>query len=285
MSVINLPGMPLPHMDALPKRDAIFTCAGVGFVKRFVMLENAVRALTQILSPPMRSILWRSIGLALLFIVGVAIALQRLLSFFGNSGETWLETTLGPKSHTSLEALSWLLSISSMFGILFGGLLLMPAITSLVASFFVDEVAGHVEREHYPADPAGSALQFIRAITEGSRTALLAVLIYLFALPFVLFAGAGFLIFFIATSWLLGREYFLLAAMRFRLPEDARALRRENASTIFAAGALIAAFCSIPIVNLATPIFGMAFMVHMHKQLSAQTRGTAIQPAGVSGRR
>jgi CysZ protein len=25
---------------------------------------------------------------------------------------------------------------------------------------------------------------------------------------------------------------------------------------------------SIPIVNLATPLFGMAFMVHMHKRLS-----------------
>ncbi|MCL2714246.1 MAG: sulfate transporter family protein [Alphaproteobacteria bacterium] len=244
------------------------------------MLENAIKALTQILSPPMRSILWRSIGLALLLVFGVAIALQRLLSFFANSGETWLETTLGPNSHTSLEALSWVLSISSLFGILFGGFLLMPAITSLVASFFVDEVAQHVESDRYPTDPPGTALPFLRAITEGSRTALLAVLVYLFASPFVLFAGAGFLIFFLATAWLLGREYFLLAAMRFRLPGDARALRKENASTIFAAGALIAGFCSIPIVNLATPIFGMAFMVHMHKQLSAPPSRTAIQPAG-----
>ena len=29
------------------------------------MLDDAVKALSQILSPPMRSILWRSIGLAL----------------------------------------------------------------------------------------------------------------------------------------------------------------------------------------------------------------------------
>jgi uncharacterized protein involved in cysteine biosynthesis len=31
---------------------------------------------------------------------------------------------------------------------------------------------------------------------------------------------------------------------------------------------VIAAFVSIPIVNLATPLFGMALMVHMHKRLS-----------------
>jgi CysZ protein len=35
------------------------------------------------------------------------------------------------------------------------------------------------------------------------------------------------------------------------------------------AGMFIAAFVSIPIVNLATPLFGMAFMVHMQKWLSA----------------
>jgi uncharacterized protein involved in cysteine biosynthesis len=31
---------------------------------------------------------------------------------------------------------------------------------------------------------------------------------------------------------------------------------------------IIAAFVSIPIVNLATPVFAMAFMVHVHKKLA-----------------
>ena len=56
--------------------------------------------------------------------------------------------------------------------------------------------------------------------------------------------------------------------MRFRGPAQARARRRDNAAVIFTAGAIIAAFVSIPIVNLATPVFGMALMVHMHKLLS-----------------
>jgi uncharacterized protein involved in cysteine biosynthesis len=66
--------------------------------------------------------------------------------------------------------------------------------------------------------------------------------------------------------------------MRFRLPEEAKAMRRDNAATIFTAGLFIAAFVSIPIVNLATPIFGMAFMVHMHKRLSGP-RPELIEPA------
>jgi CysZ protein len=242
------------------------------------MLDAAVKALSQMISPPMRSILWRSIGLALVLIVVLAIGLQRLLSWFATYGEVWLEGLLGPSWHSSLEIFAWIISIAAGLGVVFGSVFLMPAITSLVASLFVDDVAEIVEREYYPAERPGVALPFNQAIYEGIKTGLLTILVYLIALPFVFLAGAGFLIFFLATAWLLGREYFELAAMRFRSPEEAKAMRRDNAATIFTAGLIIAAFVSIPIVNLATPIFGMAFMVHMHKRLSGP-RPELIEPA------
>lgn len=232
------------------------------------MLDAALKALSQILSPPMRSILWKSVGLALVLIVAAAVALQRLLSWLAGSGEVWAETMVGSDYHMLINILAWIVSIAAGLGIVVGAVFLMPAITSLVASVFVDDVADIVEREHYPAERPGVALPVGRAITEGSKTALLTILVYLIALPFVLIAGAGFIVFFIATAWLLGREYFELAAMRFRGPEEAKVLRKQNSATVFAAGLFIAAFVSIPIVNLATPLFGMAFMVHMHKRLS-----------------
>ena len=246
------------------------------------MLDAAVKALSQILSPPMRSILWRSIGLALVLVTVLAIGLQRLLSWFAEYGEGWAEAMLGPGFHTTLNVLSWIISIAAGLGVVLGGIFLMPAITSLIASVFVDDVADHVEREHYPAERPGDALPLGVAIPEGIKTALLTILVYLIALPFVLFAGAGFLIFFIATAWLLGREYFELAAMRFRSPAEAKAMRKDNAATVFTAGLFIAAFVSIPIVNLATPLFGMAFMVHMHKRLSGP-RPELIEPARQTG--
>jgi CysZ protein len=242
------------------------------------MLNAAVKALSQILSPPMRSILWRSIGLALVLIVVLAIGLQRLLSWFATSGEVWAESMLGPGFHTALDIVAWILSIAASLGVVFGAVFLMPAITSLVASVFVDDVADIVEREHYPAEHVGTALPFGLAMTEGVKTALLTILVYLIALPFVFLAGAGFIAFFIATAWLLGREYFELAAMRFRTPAEAKLMRKQHGMTVFTAGLVIAAFVSIPIVNLATPLFGMAFMVHMHKRLSGP-RPELIEPA------
>ena len=61
-------------------------------------------------------------------------------------------------------------------------------------------------------------------------------------------------------------------------PAEAKAMRKDNAATVFTAGLFIAAFVSIPIVNLATPVFGMAFMVHMHKRLSGP-RPELLEPA------
>jgi CysZ protein len=241
------------------------------------MLDAAIKAFAQMLSPPMRSILWRSVGLALVLITVLAIGLQRLLSWFATYGEEWAEALLGSGFHTPLNVLAWIVSIAAGLGVVIGGIFLMPAITSLVASVFVDEVADHVELEHYPAERPGAALPFGIAMREGIKTALLTILVYVIAVPFVFLAGAGFLVFFIATAWLLGREYFELAAMRFRPPAEAKAMRRDNAVTVFTAGMIIAAFVSIPIVNLATPVFGMALMVHMHKRLSG-SRPELIEP-------
>ena len=232
------------------------------------MLDAAVKALSQLFTQPLRRVLLKAVGLALLLIVIIGIGLQRLLSALADSGATWAEQTAGFAPHSAWAALAWVLSIMAGLGIVTGALFLMPAVTAFVGSFFVDEVADVVERTHYPAEAPGHALPLFRALIEGVKFALLALIVYLCALPFVLFAGIGLLILFLANAYLLSREYFELAAMRFRPPAEAKALRKSNAGYVFLSGFLIAAFVSIPLLNLATPIFAMAFMVHIHKRMS-----------------
>jgi len=235
------------------------------------MFQAAIDALTQMLSPPLRAVLWKSIGLALALIIVVSIALDRAIVWLVGAGTSWGQTALGPHANLPIEALAWMLSIAAGFGIVVGGVMLMPAVTSFVASFFADQIAEVVEREHYPADPPGKALPLWLAVVEGSKTALLAVLVYVCAAVLLLFAGLGVVVYFLATAWLLGRIYFELAAMRFHTPLEAKALRKRNATTVYIGGLLIAVFVSIPVVNLATPLFATALMVHVHKRL---VRGT-----------
>jgi CysZ protein len=234
------------------------------------MIDAAVKALAQMFSPPFRRVLLKSIGLALILIVLIGIGLQRVFAWMAASGTAWAEGNVGAVPHAAWDVLVWALSIMASLGIITGAVFLMPAVTAFVGSFFVDEIAEHVERVHYPAEPVGRALPFLRAILEGLKTALLTLVVYLFALPFVLFAGIGLLILFLANAYLLSREYFELAAMRFHPPAEAKALRRAHRGQVFLAGMLIAVFVSIPILNFATPLFAMAFMVHMHKRLAGR---------------
>src|SRR5512141_1785465 len=199
------------------------------------MIDAAVKALAQMFTPALRAVLLKAVGLALILIVIVGIVLQRMLSVLAEHGATWAEQTSGFAPHAVWSALAWVLSIMAGLGIVTGALLLMPAVTAFVGSFFVDEVAELVEREYYPAEPAGHALPVFRALIEGIKIALLAIVVYLFSLPFVLFAGFGFVILFLANAYLLGREYFELAAMRFHPSAEAKAMRKARAAYVFLA--------------------------------------------------
>ena len=238
------------------------------------MLNAAAKAIVQMFSPALRAVLWKSIALALGLIIVVGAAVYRLIVWLVGTGSTSAETAFGPHAHWPVEAMAWLLSIAAGLGIVVGSVMLMPAVTAVVASFFADQIAEEVERTGYPADPPGTALSLWRASYEGIKTALLAIIVYVCAVPFLLFAGLGAIIFFLATAWLLGREYFELAAMRFRGPAEARQMRRHFELRIFLAGLIIAGFVAIPLLNLCTPLFATAFMTRLHKRLA----GAAAYP-------
>ncbi len=242
------------------------------------MIDAAAKAFAQMLTPALRAVLLKAVGLALVLIAVVSVVLERVLSSLADKGAVWAEQTSGFAPHAVWSALAWVLSIMAGIGIITGALFLMPAVTAFVGSFFVDETAEAVEREYYPAEPVGRALPLFRGIFEGIKIALLTLVVYLVALPFLFFAGVGVIILFLANSYLLGREYFELAAMRFRPPLEAKAMRKANAAYVFLAGMVIAVFVSIPVLNLATPIFAMAFMVHVHKRMGAK-RAELIEKA------
>src|SRR5690606_16443492 len=145
-------------------------------------------------------------------------------------------------------------------------------ITAVIAGFFLDDVAEIVEREDYPQDPPGRALPMMAAALVSVKFLALVVAANLFALLLLLIPGVNIAAFFVVNGYLLGREFFEFAAMRFRSEADAKALRRRYAGTVFIAGLVIAGVLAIPIVNLLTPLFAAAMMVHLHKMISARDK-------------
>ena len=70
------------------------------------------------------------------------------------------------------------------------------------------------------------------------------------------------------NGFLLGREYFTLAAMRRIGRESARKLRAKHTPAIWLAGTLMAIPLSVPLVNLVIPILGAATFTHIYHKLS-----------------
>jgi len=165
----------------------------------------------------------------------------------------------------------WLTVVVGIFasvGLALSLALLLAPVTAVIAGFFLDDVAEVVEQRDYPADPPGRALPLGPAIV-GSVKFLGVVLVgNLVALLLLFIPGINLVAFFVVNGYLLGREFFEFAAMRFRPPEEARLFRAKHASTVFLAGLAVAAFLAVPVLNLLTPLFAAGLMVHLHKLLS-----------------
>ena len=157
------------------------------------------------------------------------------------------------------------------FGLAAGAIFVMPAVTAFVASFFSDEIAAEVEHSHYPADPPGMPVSVWTAVFEGLKTGLLTLLVYLLAMPLLLFAGFGFLGFFVANATCSAGNISCsprcASTPSRRRRRCASAIRHDLPRRLF-----IAVFVSIPILDPATPLFGMAFMTHMHKKIAGPRR-------------
>lgn len=230
-----------------------------------MLLRAAAAALRQVFSPPLRAILLKSLALTIGLLVAVWFALTRLIQYIQASHQISAQ-------YPFLDTLAFFLAGAGLFVAL---AYVMPAVSILVAGFFLDDAAEIVERTDYPQDPPGRAVPLGQSLLYAVRFAGLALIVNLMALVLIFVPIVNLVAFFGANAYLLSREYFELAASRFRPMPEARALCEVSKPTVLPAGALLAAMMIVPVVNLVTPLFGIALMVHLHKGLS---RRVALEP-------
>ena len=228
------------------------------------MLAAAYAALQQIFTPPFRATLWKVLALTFGLLVLLWVALDKVVIGYVAVPYPWLAT---------------LLTFAIGLGLVVGLAFIMAPVSSLVAGFFLDDLAEIVERETDPLGRTGTALPAGQAVWLATRFALVSLAVNFAALLLFLLPGINALVFFAANAYLLGREYFELAALRFRPLDEVKALRKQNALTLFIAGFFIAAFVAVPGLNLLTPLFGVAFMVRLHKQIApvSYPTGSTVQ--------
>jgi uncharacterized protein involved in cysteine biosynthesis len=218
-------------------------------------------AVGQIGDPRFRRVLLLGIGGALAILIAFAWGLSNLVGWWAGDSVTL----------PFIGEIAWLDSVFS-WGAVFVALglsvFLMVPMASAITSLFLDDVADAVEAVHYPAIPQ----QPCTPLMEGLRDTLgfLGVIVgvnLLALILYVIFAPVALFIFWAVNGFLLGREYYTLAAMRRVGRKRARELRRKHLVTIWAAGILMAMPLSIPILNLVVPILGAATFTHLFQML------------------
>lgn len=232
-----------------------------------MILDAARAAAAQLFTAEFRQVFLKSLGLTLLALVALWFGLSGLFDTFAMP---WIDELL-PGFPAWAGWLGFVTALLFGLGLAIGLALLVAPVTALIAALFLDDVAEIVEAADYPQDPPGQPLPAMRALWLSLKFFAVVILANLVALLLLLVPGINIAAFFLVNGYLLGREFFEFAALRFRSEEDARALRRRHAGTVFMAGLVIAAFLAVPLLNLLTPLFAAAMMVHLHKALSARS--------------
>ena len=229
------------------------------------MIFDAARlAFGNLFAAETRSAFWKSLGLTLLVLVGLWFAIRGIFIWLALP---WLDQ-LVPGIPEWAGWMSFILAILAGIGLALALALLISPVTAIIASLFLDDVAEVIEKKDYPADPPGTAMPLSEAIPSSLKFFGVVILGNLIALLLLLVPGVNLIAFFLVNGYLLGREFFEFAAMRFRTPADARAFRSKHQTKVFMAGLVIAAFLVVPFLNLLTPLFAASMMVHLHKSIS-----------------
>ena len=232
-----------------------------------MILSDFLKSIAQFDDPKFRRVLWRGLGLTIVLLIAACLlvnfGINQLLS------SAWAANLIGDQS--------WLGALINIGGVLFTialSIWLMVPVTSAIIALFLDEVAQAVEARHYPHLPKQTATKLQDQILVGIRFlgilllanvgALILSLIVPLLAPFVFWATNGYL---------MGREYFQMAAMR-RMPRaQAQELYQRHQGSIWTAGILMAIPMSIPLVGLFIPLLGAATFTHQFERLRALPSG------------
>ena len=237
-----------------------------------MILSDFLRALRQLPDQSFRRVLL--LGMALTLALLVAVYALFLLAIQSLTPETIDIPLVGP-----VGGLDTLLSWGSALFMIGLSIFLMVPVASMFTGLFLDDIAAAVEARHYPHLPAAVGMGLYESVKDSLNFLAVVILVNIVALILAIFAGPLVpVVFWVINGFLLGREYFTLAATRRLGRTGARSLRARHPVQIWVAGILMAVPLSIPLVNLFIPILGAATFTHMFHRLNAES------PVGVSGR-
>ncbi|MBL4906505.1 MAG: EI24 domain-containing protein [Sneathiella sp.] len=215
------------------------------------MIQAIGKAIAQLSDPKFRSVILKSLLIALITLVLSFMFILQLTGLIPQSDWDWVNSIVG-----------WL----SGFGSVLIALFLFPLTMSAVIGIFLDDIADAVEAKHYPNDPKSRDIPLWSSIWDSLKFFAVIILCNLLALPLYLIPGVNLFVYYILNGYLLSREFFQQVAIRHHETNEVSKLRKIGSMEIFLTGVAIAFCMTIPVLNLIVPIIATATMVHLYKK-------------------
>lgn len=226
-----------------------------------MIFNDFFRALGQMADPRFRRVFFKGQGLTLLLLFSLSWGLSWLVGFASS----------GPVVLPGYGEISWLGDLAgwgSFLVFLVLSVFVMPAVAVSFIGLFLDQIASAVEDRHYPHLPSARPVKFYESARDAVNflgviiaANLVAVVLY------VMFPPVAPFLFFALNGYLLGREYFQLVAMRRLGRQGAKAAWKRHKGAVWGAGVLMALPLTVPLLNLAIPILGVATFTHLFHRL------------------
>jgi CysZ protein len=217
------------------------------------MFASARKAFGLIFDPAFRGIAARSVLYTLLLFAAGLTAAEMLIA--------QLPVLESPVVNRALELLAPVLWVFLILG-------LGAPVAAFSGTLFLDGLAERIEARDYPRDTPALPGRFGAALKAGLRLAAMVLGADILLLPIDIgLPGLGELASLIVNGWLLGWEYFELAALRHLSAADAERMRKTHAGQVWLGGTLISVMSVVPVLNLVAPLFGTALMVHLFQQM------------------
>ena len=124
-----------------------------------VIFRDFLKAVGQLGDGRFQKVLWKGVGLALLFLIAACYGVFMLVGGFAGDGISL--PFIGPINWLD-EALSW----GALVGMMVLSVFLMIPVASAMASLFLDEVADAVEDAHYPQLPKAPRVSFADGLQD-----------------------------------------------------------------------------------------------------------------------
>ncbi len=232
-----------------------------------MMFSDFAKALGQLPDPRFRRVLLLGLGLTIALLAGATVGFAFLVGWA-------MPDTVSLPWIGDIHWLSSLASWATVLLMLVLSVVLMVPVAAAFTGIFLDDVAEAVEEVHYPGLAPVEGVRLSDTLRDSISLIAVTVGVNLIALILFFFVGPlAPMLFYVVNGYLLGREFFQMAAMRREGREGANRLRRRHAGQIWIAGTLMAVPLSVPLLNLIMPILGAATFTHMYHRLAAGANG------------